>query len=178
MSKELKFEVGQIIKNSLGQYTKIVSILDNRYGLTGWSNLPNAKKSNVVTTFLNIFGLENCEVEITDEVSDESDEAPTLKDKKGEVEVAEYLVISEEIYPLNEDGSLQDTPLELYSVHEIPTEVGDKYTNEGKMEKVPTKSSLTKLNAEAVKALAEKFSLNIEGTKPEILERIFALYQL
>lgn len=77
-----EFEVGQIIKNSIGQYTKIVSVNDNRFGLTGWSNLANAKKSNVVTTFLNIFGLENCEVEITDEVSDESEVAPTTEDKK------------------------------------------------------------------------------------------------
>lgn len=79
MSKEKVFEVGQIIKNSFGQYTKILSIQDNRYGLSGWSNLPNAKKSNVVTTFLNVFGLEACEVEITDEVSDE---APTTEDTK------------------------------------------------------------------------------------------------
>lgn len=82
--KELSFEVGQIIKNSIGQFTKILSIKDNRYGLSGWSTLPNAKKANVVTTFLNVFGLENCEVEITDEVSDveASDEAPTSEDEK------------------------------------------------------------------------------------------------
>lgn len=176
------FEVGQIVKNSFGQYTQILSIVNDMFGLSGWSNLVNAKKSNIVTTYMNIFGMLDAELEITDEVADPeaSDKAPTLKDGEDEedIELAKYLVISEEIYPSNEDGSLQDTPLELYSVQEIPTEVGDQYAEEGKMEKVPTKTSLTKLSADAVKALAEKYSLSTEGTKPEILERVFALYQL
>lgn len=182
MSKKLKFEIGQIIKNSFGQFAQIISIKDDMFGLTGWSSLVSAKKSNVVTTYINIFGLESCEVEITDEVADPdaSDEAPTTKDGEDDedVELAKYLVISEEIYPSNEDGSLQDTALELYSVQEIPTVVGDQFVADGKMEKVPTKTSLTKLSADAVKALAEKYSLSTEGTKPEILERVFALYQL
>lgn len=180
--KEHDFEVGQIVKNSSGQYTQILSIINDMFGLSGWSNLVNAKKSNIVTTYMNIFGMQSAELEITDEVADldASDDSPKSNDAgdEDEIELAKYLVIAEDIFPLNEDGSQQDNPLELYSVQEIPTEVGDQYAEEGKMEKVPTKSALTKLNADAVKELAVKFNLSAEGTKPEILERVFALYQL
>lgn len=42
----------------------------------------------------------------------------------------------------------------------------------------PTKTSLGKLSAEEVKALAVELKLDAEGTKPEILERLFTHYGL
>jgi len=48
----------------------------------------------------------------------------------------------------------------------------------GSNDKKPTKSSLVKLNAEAVKALAEKLGVNTEGTKPAILERLYTHYEI
>lgn len=42
----------------------------------------------------------------------------------------------------------------------------------------PTKTSLGKLSAEEVKALAVELKLDAEGTKPEILELLFAHYGL
>lgn len=42
----------------------------------------------------------------------------------------------------------------------------------------PTKASLGKLSAEEVKALAVELKLDAEGTKPEILERLFTHYGL
>lgn len=45
-------------------------------------------------------------------------------------------------------------------------------------ELLPTKASLTKLSAEAVKALAIELKLNAEGNKGDVLERLFTHYEL
>lgn len=128
MSKKQVFEVGQIIKNSIGQFTQILSISDNRFGLSGWSTLPNAKKANVVTTFLNIFGLENCEVEITDETPDleASDEAPTASDEKPTkkslkaLDVEELIALAEkEEVALDEADKKGDILEKLYTHYEL-----------------------------------------------------------
>lgn len=42
----------------------------------------------------------------------------------------------------------------------------------------PTKSSLSKLPVVEIKKLAEELGLSIEGTKPEILERLFAHFEI
>lgn len=46
-----------------------------------------------------------------------------------------YKVIGE-IFPLNPDGSSQETPLEMNSIHELPKAVGDQMVEEGTMEEV------------------------------------------
>ena len=56
MSKP-EFKVGQIIENSLRQFTKIVSVRNGIYGLTGWQSRESAEKSNVAHNFVNVYGL-------------------------------------------------------------------------------------------------------------------------
>lgn len=53
-----EFKVGQILENSLRQFTKIVSIRNGIYGITGWMSRESALKSNVVHKFVNIYGLQ------------------------------------------------------------------------------------------------------------------------
>lgn len=72
MAKKVAFKVGDIVKNSFGQFTKILSIKDERYGLSGWTTLPNAKKATVVNTFLNVFAMEDLDLETISESKDDS----------------------------------------------------------------------------------------------------------
>jgi len=135
MSKKSAFKVGDIVKNEVGQFTKILSIVDNRFGLSGWSTLPNAKKATVVTTFLNIFGMEALDLEV-----------------------------------ISGGTSKESTPTE--------TKDANTTTDDKDVVEKPTKTSLTKLSAEEVDALAESLGISTEGTKPEVLERLFAHYEL
>lgn len=45
-------------------------------------------------------------------------------------------------------------------------------------DKKPSKSSLKKLNVEQLRAIAEAKGINTEGTKPEVLERLFAHFEI
>lgn len=136
MSKKVTFKVGDIVKNEVNQFTKILSIIDNRFGLSGWTTLPNAKKATVVTTFLNIFGMEALELEV-----------------------------------VSKDTSKESAPTETKDDANAPT-------NDKDVVEKPTKSALTKLSADEVDALAESLGISTEGTKPEVLERLFAHYEL
>ena len=55
MSQE--FKVGQILENSLRQFTKVVSVRNGIYGITGWMSRESAEKSNVSHKFVNKYGL-------------------------------------------------------------------------------------------------------------------------
>lgn len=68
------YTVGTILKNSAGQFTKILEIREGRYGICGWTTLKGAQESEVVTLFLNEFGIEACEPEVVEAGSVESDD--------------------------------------------------------------------------------------------------------
>lgn len=53
-----EFKVGQILENSLRQFTKIVSLRNGIYGITGWMSRDSAIKSSVAHKFVNVYGLQ------------------------------------------------------------------------------------------------------------------------
>jgi hypothetical protein len=55
MSQE--FKVGQIIENSLRQFTKIISVRNGIYGISGWASRESAEKATVAHKFVNKYGL-------------------------------------------------------------------------------------------------------------------------
>lgn len=55
MSQE--FKVGMLLENSLRQFTKIISVRNGIYGITGWMSRESAEKSNVAHKFVNKYGL-------------------------------------------------------------------------------------------------------------------------
>lgn len=52
------------MENSIREFTKVLVIKDGLFGISGWTNLKNAKESKVVVTYVNSFGLESAEVKI------------------------------------------------------------------------------------------------------------------
>lgn len=52
------FKVGEILVNSLGEYTKVITAGDDVYGISGWTPLKVAQKAKVAETTINIYGLE------------------------------------------------------------------------------------------------------------------------
>ena len=128
MSKQLTYKVGQVIESSNRQYAKIISILNGRYGLSGFTSLANAKKANVAIDFFNEYGMEANAFKIVGKASTET-----------------------------EDSDLSDS---------------------GDTTEKPSKSSLNKLNAQAVKELAEKLVIDSTGTRADVLERLFAHFEL
>src|SRR5690606_12659646 len=54
---QTEFKVGQILENSLRQFTKVVSVRNGIYGITGWMSRESAEKSNVAHKFVNKYGL-------------------------------------------------------------------------------------------------------------------------
>lgn len=167
------FKVGQIIENEVGQFTKIISFSDGRYGLGGWTrSQASAKDQNIVFTYINIYGLTTANAKVVGK----TEEAPEASDDDN-IELGKYLVTGE-IFPLNEDGTPKDTALELHTVHEIPTAVGDGYVTEGKMLAVPNKSSLAKLSVDEVKAQATALGLSVDGNKGDVLERLYTLFEI
>lgn len=129
MSKTLTYKVGQIIESANRQFAKIISVHNGRYGLSGFTNLANAKKATVAIDFFNEYGMEANAFKIVGKASTDSDD----------------------------DSDTSDS---------------------GDTTEKPTKTSLTKLNAEAVKELAGSLGIDATGTKPEVLERLFAHYEL
>lgn len=61
---QIIYKVGDLLLNSVGQYTRIISIHANRFGLSGWTTKVNAEKANVATKFVNIYGLEAAQVKV------------------------------------------------------------------------------------------------------------------
>jgi hypothetical protein len=122
---ERTYKVGDVLKNSVNQFTKIISIHSNRYGLSGWTTRVNAEKATVARIFLNVYGMEAAQIEIVKGAS------------KGETA-----------------SSSRST--------------GEK----------PTKSSLNKLNATAVKELAGKLGIDNDGTRAVVLERLYTHFEL
>lgn len=123
--KEVVFEVGQIIKNSVGEFTKIIGITNgNTFALSGWGKLKSAQEATVATIFLNIYGMEACEVEITDEVSevsttDDTDEKPTKKSLK-KLEVEELIALAESLeLEIDEADKKGDILEKLFAHYEL-----------------------------------------------------------
>jgi hypothetical protein len=58
------FKVGDLLINTVGQFTRIISVQANRFGLSGWTTRVNAEKANVATKFVNIYGLEAAQVRV------------------------------------------------------------------------------------------------------------------
>lgn len=177
MSKTI-YKVGDIIKNSIGQFTKVIGITNGTmFALSGWSNLKSAKEATVATIFLNIYGLEACDAKVVG--SDKTSDDDHSSDDDGDDDVdLENFVVTGEIYPLNEDGSTQDTALELYSIQEVPAEVGAKWVEDGLAVEVPTKSAVNKMNAEAIKEFAGEIGVENDGTRAEVLEKVLAFLGL
>lgn len=125
----LLIKVGAILENSLRQYTKVISIRNGIYGLSGWTTRESAEKANVSTKFVNIYGLKYANVKVVGGTKADKATAPA------------------------KSGAPTDT-------------------------EKPTKSSLNKLNAKAVKELAEKLGIESDGTRAVVLERLFAHFEL
>lgn len=53
-----EYKVGSVLKSSVGEFTKIISIKNGVYGLSGWTTLGNASKATVANLFVNGYGLE------------------------------------------------------------------------------------------------------------------------
>ncbi len=59
------YQVGTILVNSVGQFTKIISFRNGRYGLSGWvASRTNAEKANVAFKYVNTSGLAAISVQI------------------------------------------------------------------------------------------------------------------
>lgn len=122
MSKEVTLKVGDVIKNEVGQFTKVISINDGRYGLSGWTTLTNAKKATMVTTFLNEFAIETLAFDIIDaesddelHTSDDQDTDEVSKEALAKLSAKEVKAKAVEL-GLNADGTKAET-LELLYTH-------------------------------------------------------------
>lgn len=129
MSKVV-YKVGDLLLNSVGQYTRIISIHANRFGLSGWTTKVNAEKANVATKFVNIYGLEAAQVKVVGKGTSKK----------------------------SDDSASEDET--------------------GSDDKKPTKASLNKLNAQAVKDLAGSLGIDNEGTRAVVLERLYTHFEL
>ena len=129
MSKQLTYKVGQIIESANRQFAKIISVHNGRYGLSGFTNLANAKKATVAIDFFNEYGMEANAFKIVGKASEDA-------------------------------GDDSDTS--------ASTDTTEK----------PTKSALNKLNAEAVKEMAGGLGIDNTGTRADVLERLFAHFEL
>ncbi len=127
---ETIYKVGQILENSMRQFTKVISVKNGIYGISGWMALEHAKKSVVATNFVNIYGLTYANARVV-------------------------------------GGGKSAKP--------APAAAGSDTTA---TKDKPTKSQLSKLNAESRRALAEKLGLSTEGTSAEVLERLCSHYEL
>lgn len=56
-----EFKLGQILVNSLRQYTKVISFKNGVYGISGWTSRDHAEKATVAHKFVNRFGLKYAE---------------------------------------------------------------------------------------------------------------------
>ncbi len=72
---ERSFKVGDVLENSVRQFTKVVSIRNNRYGLSGWTDRGNAEKATVAMIFLNINGMTGAQVKVVKKGSSKSDDS-------------------------------------------------------------------------------------------------------
>lgn len=59
MRNESELVVGAVLENSLRQFSKIISVKDGVYLLSGWTTKEHAEKATVGYTRMNIFGLQN-----------------------------------------------------------------------------------------------------------------------
>ena len=77
-------------------------------------------------------------------VLEETPEEETPEEETPEVyegPMGDYKVVGE-IFPLNEDGSKGEFPLDMGSIHNLPRIIGDQMVSEGTMEEVvPKKKS-------------------------------------
>lgn len=56
--RETAYFVGALLQNSVGQFTKIISVKNGVYGLGGWTTRGNAEKQTVAHKFVNEYGLQ------------------------------------------------------------------------------------------------------------------------
>lgn len=61
------YQVGAILKNPLRQYTKIISVKNGVYGISGWQSRENAEKSTIAMKHLNVFGLQFSGVRVVEQ---------------------------------------------------------------------------------------------------------------
>ncbi len=121
------FEVGTILANSVGQFTKVISFSNGRYGLSGWvASRTNAEKATVAFKFVNTYGLDSMNVQ------------------------------------------------SVKSSSKSAAPAAPKASSDAK----PTKSKLSKLSAEKVKSMTAKLGLSTDGSKADMLKKLFAHYEL
>ena len=82
MSEVKTYKVGQILKSDSGQYTKIISVRNGVYGISGWVNEKSAKKSTIAMKHVNRHGLANARLIATSGKAN----APAKKDANKVVE--------------------------------------------------------------------------------------------
>lgn len=83
-----EFTIGQILKNSSGEFTKIISHKRGIYGISGWGSLVTAEKATVARQFINKYGLKYAEVKIV--------KSSTPAKKVEEVQKAEDVDLTDE----------------------------------------------------------------------------------
>lgn len=59
-----QFEIGDVIESSVGKFAKIISFKNGVYGISGWTDLENAKNATSARTFLNIYGVQNANFQL------------------------------------------------------------------------------------------------------------------
>jgi hypothetical protein len=73
---ENEFKVGDVLVNDLGQFTKIISLKNGKYGLSGWSTRSSAEKETTARQFLNIYGLKAANLRVLSSASIVKAKAP------------------------------------------------------------------------------------------------------
>lgn len=81
------FKLGAILENSIRQFTKVVSVRNGVYGITGWMTRQAAEKSSVAHNFVNAHGLRFAGARVVGEAetptaSPKGDEAPKASKPK------------------------------------------------------------------------------------------------
>lgn len=78
------YKVGTILSNKLGEFTKIISLKNGVYGITGWVRRQgDANKATVATKFINRFGLKYAGVKIV-KAGSKVEDAPSETDETAE----------------------------------------------------------------------------------------------
>lgn len=78
--KDKQYTPGTILKNKIGQFTKVVSVKNGVYGLSGWTTLKNAEKATVARVFVNKHGTRYAGCTVEKEGKKVKESAPASND--------------------------------------------------------------------------------------------------
>lgn len=124
MSTDKQYTVGTILENKVKQFTKVISVRNGVYGLSGWTTLKNAEKATVARLFINSNGTRHagCKVVKAGTKTKASDTgAPSGNDAGGfDLEKATGAVLKK----ILEDNQL-DVPKKVADMRELVREKVD-----------------------------------------------------